>query len=229
MKYLLLTFLFLFPNKEVFTQTDYSNFKHFFGFQINSGVTIFSLTPLKNDFNNYVNEIKSSYNLPLEVQHLYPSNISWSGYLFWYFSPNVSLIIGPEYNSTRAFSRYEDYSGTLDIKSELNEIYLSLGIRVHFPESKILQPLFGFNFGLTQFKIENSTDINIGDGFLHTKEEFKISDYGYSIDTYVGFNYDIKIAVLQFSVSYKYLILERFLIEPNNFNLRIGIQKGIFK
>ncbi len=229
MRYLCIVFIFLLPLGETFPQATYSDFDHFFGLQINSGVTFFDLSPMKEGFKSYVNGISKVYNIPLEVQRLFPTNISWSGYLFWYFSPRVSFIIGPEYASTRAFSRYEDYSGTLDIKSELREIYLIAGIRFHFPEVKMLKPLIGLNIGLTQYNYEDITDLNIREIKLNEINHSRETYDGYIFEISAGFNYDIKIAVMEFLISYRNVNLNNVVIKPDNYTIRLGIEKGIFK
>jgi hypothetical protein len=230
MKNLSIYLLLIFLNSDAYPQSNYSEFNHFMGVQINTGITFFDLAPLKDNFNSYVNVIKGEYNIPLEVQRLYPANISWSFYLFWYFSPNASLIIGPEYTSTRAFSRYQDYAGTLDIKSEIKEIYLSFGIRVHFPDVKIVQPFVGVNAGFADVRYNDEIDLNINGVQLDNNyNKSSDGDYGYIIEPNIGFNYDIKFAVIEFIASYRYMNLDRFIINPDNINLRIGIQKGVFK
>ena len=229
MKIIIIIFFFLFFVNESFPQSNYNNFTHYFGVQLNTGATFFNLSSLKDSFQNYVTSYKDNYNIPLKVQRLYPTNISWSFYFFWYFSQNFSLNFGPEYTSTRAFSRYSDYSGTLDIKGEIEEIYLSLGIKKHFPEVPYVQPFLGLTAGVTQFKFTNDVNLVINNIPQTNYNNFEDSDYGYFFELNTGFTYNINIAVLEFDAYYKMVNLDRFIIDPNNFSLQIGIKKGIFK
>ena len=132
MKFVFFLVILLLSFNFTYSQPDYSNFNHFFGVQINTGITFFSLDPLKEGFTNYVNRLSQYYSIPLEIQHLYPTNISWSAYFFWYFSPWVSMVLGPEYTGTRAYSLYEDFAGTLDLKSEVEGQFSNLYFQLKF-------------------------------------------------------------------------------------------------
>ncbi|MDP3147510.1 MAG: hypothetical protein Q8N83_00135 [Ignavibacteria bacterium] len=229
MKNLIILFFFINSFGVIFPQANYTNFDHFFGIQLNTGLTFFNLNPLKNDFKSSVEMVSRNYNLPLQIQHLYPTNISWSGNVFWYFSPEFCLVLGPEYTSTRAFSMYEDYAGTFDLKSEIHQYYLSIGVRKHFNDVKIVQPLIGVNFGLVQFNFMNTMDLNVNNGQIKNHNSYEYLDNGYSIEIYTGLTYDIKIGVVELIASYRYVKLEEILIEPDNFNIKLGIKRGIFK
>jgi len=214
---------------QFYPQANYSNFNKYYGVQINTGITFFDLQPLKDGFTRTVKSISQEYNIPLVVQTLYPSNISWSGYLFWYISQSTSIIIGPEYTSTRAYSMYEDYAGTLDIKSEIKMYYLYLGFRVHIVESPIIQPLMGVNVGFTKTDFEIDTNLDINNGQIVDNDRSEDSDTGYSIEPYLGGTYDLNLVVLELVAAYKMVMLDRFEIEPENFNFKLGVKIGVFK
>ena len=229
MKQLALILILFIASTDAFPQSNYSNFDHYFGVQINAGYTFYDLSPLKNNFNADVISIKQNYDVPLEVQRLYPNNISWSGYVFWYFSPGLSLVIGPEFTSTKAFSRYKDYAGTLDLKSEFREIYLGANIRKNFYKVKYLQPFIGGGLTLTHVSYKYNIDLTVNSEHVPNNNIVDYSDFGYGAEICAGFDCNIKIAILEFIASYKYVWLETLKINPNTFNIRLGIQKGIFK
>jgi hypothetical protein len=212
-----------------YPQADYNNFTHYYGIQINTGITFFNLQPLKNSFSRSVEAFSREYNIPLEVQTLYPSNIIWSGYLFWYFSQNTSLIIGPEYTSTGAYSMYEDYAGTLDIKSGIKMYYLYLGFRVHIVELPIVQPFMGVNVGIAKTDIEMETNLNINNGQIVDNYKSEDSDTGYSIEPCLGGTYSLSPIVFELVLAYKFVNLQEFEIKPNSFNVMIGVKFGVYK
>lgn len=229
MKTIFLTIVFLISNIHILPQSDYNNFKHYYGIQINTGVTFFDLQPLKDGFNSSVDALRNNFNIPMDPQHLYPPNISWSGYLFWYISPRVSVVIGPEYTSTRAYLLYEDYAGTFDVKSEIKLYYLSLGYRVHFFEVPIVQPFMGMNASLARTDFELETKLNINNGQILESDHSDVVDTGYSFEPYFGFTYDLKYVVLELVAAYKIVMLDELLIAPDNFNIKLGVKVGVFK
>lgn len=233
MKHLILFIILLTAVSVSFPQADYSNFNRYFGIQLNTGYTFFELNPLKDNFKANVDYLIKNYDIPLRIQRLYPNNLSWSGYLFWYFSPSTSLIIGPEFTSTKAFSRYQDYAGTLDLKSEFRQIYLSVDVRRHIHNVKYLQPFIGIGFALTGFYYDYNAELNINKDYVPANNlnysSFTYSDFGYCAELCAGFDYNLKIAVLEFIALYRYSWMETLNFNPNTFNIRLGIQKGFFK
>ena len=229
MKKLFLISLILISISVVNAQPDYNNFNRYFGIQVNTGITFFDLNNLKNGFSSALIQIRNQYYIPLEAQHLYPANICWSAYFFYYITPSTSLILGPEYTSTKAVSGYEDYAGTLDLKSELEEIYLSLGLKEHFNSVKFVQPLLGIKFGLTHFKYSEETSLNINDYDIHQDDKYETTDVGYIVEVEGGFTRDLNFVVLEVVLAYRYVHLETMEINPDNFTIRLGIKKGIFK
>ena len=229
MKILITLIVFIIISSQSFSQADYNNFTKYYGAQINTGITFFDLQPLKDDFRYSVENFRRQYNIPLPIQKSYPANISWGANVFWYFNQRSSIVIGGEYNSTRAFSMYEDYSGTLDLKSEFKMYYLYFGFRFHIVEAPIVQPFMGVNVGLTKTKINMEADLNIDDGLISEKDESEISDEGYIIEPYLGINYNLDFVVLELIAAYNTVHLSEFLIEPDNFNIKFGIKVGVFK
>lgn len=221
--------LFLVLSTNSFCQKNYKNFNKFFGVQINVGITFYELDQLKSDFSQSITYFKQKHNIPLPIQHLYPNNINWSGYLFWYFSPSISILLGTEYTSTAAYSKYEDFYGTIDIKSEIEQYFINLGMRVHINNIEFVQPFFGFNVGLTRLDIENSNNISINNGQLFDQQSTKFIDEGYAIELITGINYGLDFALLEFAVTYRISELEVLQIEANNFNIKMGIKFGILK
>jgi hypothetical protein len=230
--FLLLILFITVPNS--YPQSSYSKFNHYFGIQINAGYTFYDLSPLKDNFKAGVNSIAQSYDIPLEVQRLYPNNISWSGYLFWYFSPGLSLVFGPEFTSTKAFSRYKDYAGTLDLTSSFNQIYLSADIRKNFNNVRYLQPFIGAGLALTHVSYNYDAELTFNNEYAmynnpYNSSNSDYSDVGYCTEICAGFDYNINIAVLEFIATYRYTWLEILKINPDTFNIRLGIQKGFFR
>lgn len=229
MKIFLTLIVFISSSIQFFSQADYSNFKKYYGAQINTGIILFDLQPLKDDFRYTVENFRRQYNIPLPIQKSYPSNISWGANVFWYFNQQSSLVIGAEYNSTRAFSMYEDYSGTFDLKSEIKMYYLYLGFRFHIIEVPVVQPFMGVNVGLTKTKINIEADLNIDNGLISEKDESEISDEGYNIEPYLGINYNLNFIVLELVAAYNIIHLTDLKIEPDNFNFKFGVKVGVFK
>ena len=234
MKKLFLFLILIIAVSNSYPQVGYSNFNHYFGIQINAGYTFYDLSPLKDNFTYSVNSIKQSYNIPLVVQRLYPNNISWSGYLFWYFSPGLSLVLGPEFAITKAFSRYKDYAGTFDMSSALKQIYLSTEIRKNFNNVKYIQPFIGAGLALTHVSYNYNAALTFNNEYAVFNNPYNSSNYDYSDDGYcadisAGFDYNIKIAVLEFITSYRYSWLGTLKIKPDTFTIRLGIQKGFFR
>lgn len=210
-------------------QADYNSFINYYGVQINTGITFFDLQPLKDDFRYTVENFNRQYNISLPIQKSYPANISWGANVFWYINQRASIVIGTEYTSTRAFSLYEDYAGTLDLKSEIKMYYLYVGFRFHIIEAPIVQPFMGINVGLAKTDIEMDADLNISNGLIVEKNHSENSDTGYNIEPYIGCNYNLDFVVLEIVAAYNTVHLEQFLIEPNNFNLKFGVKVGVFK
>jgi len=229
MKILLLIIISFILSSHSNAQSNYNNFNHYYGVQVNTGVTFFDLEPLKDEFNASVDMIRNTYNIPMEVQDLYPPNISWSAYLFWYISPRSSIVIGPEYTSTRAYLMYQDYAGTFDVKSEIKLYYLSIGYRVHFFEVPIIQPFMGLNAGVAQTDFEMDSELNINNGQILETDHSEVTDVGYSFEPYLGCTYDLKYVVLELVTAYKIVMLDKLLIAPDNFNIKLGVKVGVFK
>ena len=138
------------------------------------------------------------------------------------------MIIGPEYTSTKAVSGYEDYAGSLDLKAEIKEIYLSIRFRQYLNQSRSLQPLLGFNVGLTHFTYSEEETLNIKSENIYQSNNSEVTDYGYTLEALAGITTDIDFAILEVIISYRYVSLENMLIQPDNINIRFGIKKGIF-
>ncbi len=224
------TFLiFIVVSIQSFSQADYNNFLKYYGVQINTGITFFDLQPLKDNFRYTVENFNRNYNLPLQIQKSYPANISWGANVFWYINQRASIVIGTEYTSSRAFSLYEDYSGTLDLKSEIKMYYLYIGFRFHIVETPIVQPFMGMNVGLAKADIDLEVDLNISNSLIKENDHSENSDTGYNIEPYIGCNYNLDFVVLEFVASYNTVHLEKFLIEPNTFNIKLGVKVGVFK
>jgi hypothetical protein len=229
MKLINILLAFIVCSIQSFSQADYNNFSKYYGVQINTGITFFDLQPLKDDFRYSVENFNRNYNLPLQIQKSYPANISWGANVFWYINQRASIVIGTEYTSTRAFSLYEDYAGTLDLKSEIKMYYLYAGFRFHIIEAPIVQPFMGINVGLAKTDIAMDADLNISNGLIVEKDHSENSDTGYNIEPYIGCNYNLDFVVLEFVASYNTVHLEQFLIEPNSLNLKFGVKVGVFK
>jgi hypothetical protein len=229
MKILITLIVIIIISSQAFSQANYNNFTKYYGAQINTGITFFDLQPLKDDFRYSVENFRRQYNIPLPIQKSYPANIFWGANVFWYFNQQSSLVIGAEYNSTRAFSMYEDYSGTFDLKSEIKMYYLYLGFRFHIIEVPVVQPFMGVNVGLIKTDINMESDLNIDNGLISEKDESEISDEGYNIEPYLGINYNLDYVVLELITSYNTVNLTDLLIEPNNFNIKFGVKVGVFK
>jgi hypothetical protein len=230
MKKVIVTLIILLTTSQLLPQKDYTNFRTFYGMQLNTGITFFKLDPLKEDFNNIVKEFITKYNIPLQIQHLYPANILWGGNFFWYTSRGWSVVFGAEFTGTEAYSMYEDYAGTLDIRGEISMTYVNAGFKKHFDEVEFIQPLIGLNLGIALYEYKTHLDLNINNGEHHETENFAFSDLGFDFELCAGFNYDMELAVIEFTTGYRYLkpISYEF-FEQHNFNFRLGLKKGIFK
>jgi len=224
------TFLiFIVVSIQSFSQADYNNFLKYYGVQINTGITFFDLQPLKDNFRYTVENFNRNYNLPIQIQKSYPANISWGANVFWYINQRASIVIGTEYTSSRAFSLYEDYSGTLDLKSEIKMYYLYIGFRFHIVETPIIQPFMGLNAGVAQTDFEMDSELNINNGQILETDHSEATDVGYSFEPYLGCTYDLKYVVLELVTAYKIVMLDKLLIAPDNFNIKLGVKVGVFK
>jgi hypothetical protein len=124
---------------------------------------------------------------------------------------------------------YEDYAGTLDIKSEIKMYYLYLGFRVHLVESPIIQPFFGVNLGLAKTEINTDVELKSNEGQFADSDHSENSDTGYSIGPCLGGAYSLTPVVLELVLAYKFVMLQQFEIEPENFNIMFGVKIGVFK
>lgn len=118
-----------------------------FALSVSGGFTTFELSDVK-EFYHSILDVYHANNVPIPTQREFPGNllIGLSG---TYRIPGVVDVgLGGRYSWTRAFSAYEDYSGTLDVNAKVRLLSIEAIVQRDFVTGSVVDMYAGVRTGL---------------------------------------------------------------------------------
>lgn len=193
-----------------------------YGIEIETGINYMKLGELSDIFKRLVDYYKAN-DLPMEVQKLYPENGLAGASLYINFSKNDQLKLNYYYSSTKAYSLYGDYSGTLDLTSTVKMQNISLGyVRVFSPDN--LFTFFGeLNTGYLIIKHDIQEKVNLT-GLGSSDASVGDSDRAFVIEPGIGLRYRYSIFHLYVKAGYKFTIADPQDVSGATLKSGIGIE-----
>jgi hypothetical protein len=160
------------------------------------------LHQLKHKFKSEVNWQNPLPNAP--IQKLFPANGSFGVSVYYNFDELFRLKASVTYTQTQAYSYYGDYSGSIDIKHDIEVIFLEYGIAkdiFSFSGAALYAEICGGEI-VAQYS-QSSSKAYALTGENYSWEESEIAT-GFVIEPSLGMRYKIGVFEINLNESYKF-------------------------
>ncbi len=193
--------------------------------QFVSGVSDYRL----NEVTEFYDAVLEHYRLeeiPIASQRKYPENILIGLELTYNLTPEVMGGIVGQYSWTRAFSAYDDYSGSLDVNSSVRWFSIGYTLSRRLNQQGPWRPLIGGIAGLTHVTVDYDEVIKLTE-FPELSEQAEVSfeATGFSGEIFVGTEYHFASLALVGQGGYRYCapVDRAFDIDLSGIVFRMGI------
>lgn len=195
-----------------------------FGIEAETGINYMKLGELSDIFTRIVDIYKAN-ELPMQVQTLYPENGLAGASFYLNLSGHDQLKLNYYYSSTKAYSFYGDYSGTLDLKSTVKMHNISISYtRIFFPDNPFT-PYGELSTGYLIIKHDIQEKVSLT-GLGTSDASVGDSDRSFVIEPGIGFRYHFSIFHLYVKGSYKFTISDPQDVSGATLKSGIGIEFG---
>lgn len=171
------------------------------------------------DVADFHQAVVSSYNevgIAVPTQRSFPGSPVYGVDVLCELSPGKRFGLGLRYTSTRAYSLYGDYAGTLDIVSTVSALTVETVSVVELSKAGSVRPVLGFRGGTVIGNVKTEEDLDLGEvGSLYS--ELRGTGVGFSVEVFGGALFDAGPVTLGTHVGYRYGRVSRL-----NGSVRLG-------
>ena len=160
-----------------------------FTLRLNGGYTTFQVDGIKGTYHEILQTYRDK-NVNVQTQREFPGNLRLGLEAAYNISSAFSIGIDGYYTWTRAFSLYEDYSGTLDVNSKVRVLAFDFFVQNSFSDEGPWQPFADARVGLALGWLEFTEDVRFKDvPALNGSSLLSAHGTGISTEGFLGMRY----------------------------------------